>query len=105
MYRSDTCACVAWMLQHIFGCMAGEGVIDMDGINGSHKLPLFGEDPGLGYANVTCGSAKYVCEHGPPNNMWALQGKPLSDLGRYPYGEFDDKWSHSNGASGNAIKM
>ena len=34
-----------------------------------------------------------------------LKQKKLHTQKKYPYGEFDDRWSHANGASGNAIEM
>jgi phospholipase C len=91
-------------IDHTFGCMGGEGIIDIDGIDGTRDLPMDPEDP-ESTTQVTCGSANYVCEHGPPNNMWALQANPDHNISFYPYGEFDDKYSYGNGAKDNAIKM
>jgi hypothetical protein len=44
---------------HFFGCMAGEGVIGLDGINGSHYLPKDPNNASAGGVNVTCGTANY----------------------------------------------
>ena len=44
---------------HFFGCMAGEGVIGLDGINGSHSIPIDPNNASAGEVNVTCGTAKY----------------------------------------------
>ena len=55
---------------------------------------------------VTCGTANYVCEHGPPMDMWSLQLDPKSNHSFYPYGAMDDdKYSHANGGHQNAIMM
>lgn len=92
-------------IDHTFGCMGGEGIIDIDGIEPEGRnLPMNPDDP-ENSTTVTCGTANYVCEHGPPNNMWALQSNPDDNISFYPYGEFDDKYSYQNGAHDNAIKM
>ena len=44
---------------HFFGCMAGEGVIGLDGINGSHSVPKDPNNASAGEVNVTCGTANY----------------------------------------------
>eukprot|EP01048_Picozoa_sp_COSAG05_P007257 COSAG05_NODE_507_length_9159_cov_53.489183_3_plen_123_part_00 len=44
---------------HFFGCMAGEGVVALDGINGSHYLPKDPNNASAGGVNVTCGTANY----------------------------------------------
>ena len=44
---------------HFFGCMAGEGVIGLDGINGSHAIPIDPHNASAGEVNVTCGTANY----------------------------------------------
>eukprot|EP01045_Picozoa_sp_COSAG04_P033340 COSAG04_NODE_6866_length_1238_cov_2.514486_1_plen_110_part_10 len=67
-------------IDHTFGCMAGEGVIGIEGINGTHELPIDPDDVSKGSVNVTCGSAKYVCEHGPPYSMWGGR----QELGQSP---------------------
>ena len=92
-------------IDHTFGCMAGEGVIDLEGINGSHTLPLDPDNETAGFENVTCGTANYVCKQGPGYSMWNLKIKQGTELDTYPYGEQDDKYSATNGAQGNAIMM
>ena len=53
---------------HFFGCMASEGVIDLDGING-HSIPIDPNNASAGEVNVTCGTANYgdtpflSCDH------------------------------------------
>ena len=39
-------------IDHTFGCMAGEGIIGLEGINGSHTLPKDPDDPSKGSANA-----------------------------------------------------
>jgi hypothetical protein len=92
-------------IDHTFGCMAGEGVIDLEGINGTHSFPADPNNETAGTETVTCGTANYVCEHGPGYSMWELKVKPgtQDDVDKYPYGEQDDKYSALNGAKGNAI--
>ena len=92
-------------IDHTFGCMAGEGIIGLEGINGSHTLPKDPDDPEKGSVNVTCGTANYVCKHGPPYSMWDLKVKKGSNDHTYPYGPQDDKYSYENGADENAIMM
>ena len=92
-------------IDHTFGCMAGEGIIGLEGINGSHTLPKDPDDPSKGSVNVTCGTANYVCKHGPPYSMWDLKVKKGSNDHTYPYGPQDDKYSYENGADENAIMM
>eukprot|EP01046_Picozoa_sp_COSAG06_P072966 COSAG06_NODE_21595_length_751_cov_2.394172_1_plen_108_part_01 len=77
-------------IDHTFGCMAGEGVIDLEGINGSHTLPLDPDNETAGFENVTCGTANYVCKQGPGYSMWNLKIKQGTELDTYPYGEQDD---------------
>lgn len=90
-------------IDHTFGCMAGEGVIDLEGINGTHELPVNPDNETAGTEQVTCGTANYVCKGGPSYSMWGLKVKPGTDVDKYPYGEQDDKYSVGNGAKGNAI--
>lgn len=93
---------------HTFGCMQGEGIIDGDGINGSHAIPTFDPDGKVnGSVTVSCGTAKYVCANGPPNNMWALQADPKANISYFPYHGFNNgsDHSHQNGARDNALEM
>ena len=46
-------------MDHMFGCMAGEGVIGLEGINGSHSIPIDPANGSKGVVNVTCGTANY----------------------------------------------
>ena len=98
-------------MDHIFGCMAGEGVIGVDGINDTRPLQIDAHDPTEGYVNVTCGTANYVCTTPPGFSPWDLKirrapnGTDASAFSFYPYGEQDDRNSYENGARENAIKM
>ena len=71
-------------IDHTFGCMAGEGIIGLNGINGTHDLPMDPDDPSNGTETVTCGTANYVCKNGPPMSMWNLHLKP-GHPDAYPY--------------------
>ena len=90
-------------LDHTFGCIMGEGIIDGDGIPPGGRLIPNGTSGGT--LNVSCGNASYVCENGPGNDMWALQSEPGANISYYPYGKFDDRYSTAHGAKGNAIQM
>ena len=74
-------------IDHTFGCMAGEGVIGLDGIPPEgHKIKMDGMDPAnTSEATVTCGTANYVCKNGPPMSMWNLHLQPGSNESIYPY--------------------
>jgi phospholipase C len=67
---------------HIFGCMAGEGIIGLDGINGSRFIPKDPNNASAGHVEVTCGTADYgdarpgpAAPHSPSHS--------LSATGRY----------------------
>ena len=93
-------------IDHTFGCMAGEGIIDLDGIPPEGWKIKASLDPSNDTTvAVTCGTANYVCEHGPPMDMWSLQLDPKSNHSFYPYGTMDDKFSYANGGKDNAIMM
>ena len=58
-------------LDHFFGCMAGEGVIGLEGINGSHTLPKDPNNASAGEVTVTCGTANYgtaLCASSAPHS-------------------------------------
>eukprot|EP00966_Prymnesium_polylepis_P047567 1101492-Prymnesium_polylepis.1 len=62
---------------HLFGCMNLPG---FDGIPpGGHQIP---KAPGLplGSINVSCGTADYVCAHGPTYDKFSSKFSPLSEL-------------------------
>ena len=94
-------------IDHTFGCMAGEGIIDLDGIPPEGRKIRASLDPANDTTvTVTCGTANYVCEHGPPMDMWSLQMDPAGNHSIYPYGEMDDdKFSYANGGKDNALMM
>lgn len=72
-------------IDHTFGCMAGEGVIGLDGIKGTHDIPKDPDDPTGEKETVTCGTANYVCKQGPPMSMWDLHYAPSANHSVYPY--------------------
>lgn len=91
---------------HLFGCMAKEGIIGLDGVDNNHRIPTQPDDPNNDtYVNVSCGTANYVCKHGPPYSTFQLKVKQGTNASFYPYGPQDDKYSYSNGAHDNALMM
>ena len=67
----------------LFGCMDLPG---FDGIPQSGHI--IDKVPGtsiFGSVNVTCGSAKYVCSHGPTYDTWSPKFAPLHELSAYKY--------------------
>jgi hypothetical protein len=49
-------------------------------------VPVDPDDASKGVINVTCGTAKLVCDPGPSMSMWAQHFKKESDANKYPYG-------------------
>ena len=116
--------------------MAGEGVIGLDGINGSRTIVKYPDandtrHPAHPTKTATCGTAKYVCDNGPPYSMWNLKIKPCTNQSLkgaewhscvpgqkpglpfphdttasfYPYGPQGDEYSYENGAHGEALTL
>ena len=91
---------------HMFGCHDKAGV---DGII-NHTVPVDPDDTSKGVINVTCGTAKLVCDPGPKMGMWAQHFKTPSDASKYPYGGPDgqsDRYSAKSGGltQGAAVEM
>ena len=68
---------------HLFGCHDKPGI---DGVHGGHAVPVDPGNASKGYVNVTCGTAKLVCDPGPRMQMWAQHFNSSSTCaGQYPY--------------------
>jgi len=84
----------------IFGCMNLPG---FDGIPASgHHVPRVPGLPALGFVNISCGTADYVCKHGPTYDKFSSKFRSIDELAatRYPYGgkeAQDDKYSFIHG--------
>jgi phospholipase C len=91
---------------HVFGC---HDVPGLDGIIG-HTIPVDPQDPSKGVVNVTCGTAKMVCDPGPSMGMWAQHFGNSSCTHKYPYcgpGAQSDKFSVKGGGlkQGASVEM
>ena len=77
---------------------------------GGHTVPKDPADPSKGVINVTCGTAKLVCDPGPRMSMWAQLFKDQTKASKYPYGGPDgqsDRYSAKSGGltQGAAVEM
>lgn len=92
----------------IFGCLDLPG---FDGIpQGGHKIPKSPLVPSLGFLNVSCGTADYICTKGPTYDKFGHKFKPSDEIAKfppdpcfYPYGgpdAQDDKYSYAHGLEG-----
>ena len=64
--------------------MMGAGIVGGDGINGSRTIVKYPDandthHPAHPTKTATCGTAKYVCDNGPPYSMWNLKIKPCTN--------------------------
>ena len=94
---------------HLFGCHDKPGI---DGVAGGHQVPIDPNNASKGFVNVTCGSAKLVCDPGPSMQMWGQHFNSTSPTctDKYPYCGPDaqnDKFSVSGGGlkQGSTVEM
>lgn len=82
----------------MLGCMVGEGELPgADGINGS--LQLWTDANHSSSVTVTCGTAPYVCKHGPGfDNYQGFFRHGSNDSHQYPYGPQSLDNAYANGA-------
>jgi phospholipase C len=92
---------------HIVGCMDLPGADSAATMTRNRTLQVDPSDPSKGSVNVTCGTANYVCEAGPPSSLWNQKFAAGDDVNvaKYPYSPQSDSNSYAQGANGNAIEM
>ena len=91
---------------HIVGCMDLPGADSAATMKRNRTLLIDPDNPSRGGVNVTCGTANYVCDQGPPMSLWSQKFPPYgAEVAKYPYSPQSDDNAYSQGASGNAIEM
>jgi len=90
---------------HIAGCMDLPGADSGATMKRNRSLPVDPKDPSKGFINVTCGSAKYVCNPGPGSSCWSQKFAKGAQVSTYPYSAQSDANSVLNGGRGTAVQM
>ncbi len=76
-----------------------------DGINGSFRIWKDPNNHAAGSVNVTCGTAPYVCPHGPGYDLFAGKFAKGNNAATYPYAPQSNDHAYANGARDQAIMM
>lgn len=82
----------------MFGCMDLPGADSIP--KTGRRLPVDPTNPqSTDYVNVTCGTAPYVCAHGPGYATFSPKFQKGANSHTYPYDEQSDDYSVQNGAT------